>query len=1182
MGMVTFASQATTTGERLVLSDENGAKVPFEDWSLRGPVAARAIAADLIDRWANDSRDSAGTPLVSPEPDGSVVLSNALVAGLSEQEAMALALPPAIRIQLEIETSGIFGRPGFKIETRWVRPGGLAARVMPIEGRLRYGGQEWRIAEPLWSTLEAIRAVNEAGDPPTQQYAMSKLRETLGAAEGDILHPDGFLKRLRISYAAGFSLDLKTTGGKFDFDPILFSRSRRAAAQEGEVPDSDEDGLLPSSLQQKFIERFRASDRAQNAYRLDDCTIVYLDPELKRALEIVHRAQGLDEDSRRKFALSPRRYISEAMPEGDLADDALSALFIETQQYSERVNGIDIWRKPVLPWIKPKPNSWLPESFGLYIGDPPNGEQVDIEPDQLDSAIDTLEVAVAAEQESVEIGGKTVPATAQALDALRSLRDRVTQEMPEKPEVDESDPLPGPLFLTVSENFEHVEYEESALGAIQAFSAPRFPGAVASTPKDHQRTGFNWLAEAWANRLPGVLLADDMGLGKTYQLLAFLAWLRHDQGVKEPFLIVAPTGLLENWRQEMRIHLEEGALGEVLPAFGSNLSLLRQGRGRDTQSGAAQLSTSAFDGYGVVLTTYETLRDYHMSFARQRFAVAVCDEAQKIKNATSQIRRAATTVNARFRIAMTGTPVENRLQDLWTIMDWSWPKLLGASRDFERRYPDDDGNALGELRGMLVDRQEGRPPVMLRRMKSEVLDGLPQKRVVKHEIEMPPLQAERYSRAIEQAMMLRGSGQRGLMLKVLHELRGTSLYPGGRDNPEFEPANSARMKAVFAALEQIKAAGEKALVFCEDLAMQACLAAEIRYRFGISHPVARIHGGVGPQVRQQIVNEFQNRPAGFDVLILSPKAGGVGLTLTAANHVIHASRWWNPAIEDQATDRVYRIGQTRDVTVHIPLAVHPDPALRDASFDFKLDQLMERKRGLSAQLLMPGETDGDLDSLFESLFEQGEPEPSDVPPASEGQLDAVPNEPATPEPPEEPSRPPQAERPVLSARVQQPAPPLRRVPRMVRYSPGDDREWDIFAGNLANRAIEHLVIRDPYALAGRRNRLLTADFATHLARKVPGISRVTVIAWDAESARNDNYETTQRAADEMEREWDRRFMGRVPLMLELKSRGEDRRFHDRWVEAHLPEGERLAWNLTSGVDGFMSTDSECTVTLWDE
>lgn len=1171
MGMVGFSSKAVPEGELLTLIGQTGETVPFDDWTLKAPAHARGIAADLLDRWANDARGVDGAPLITPTDDGSVLLHGSVVAAFSEQEAAALALPPAIRIQLEIETSGVFGRPGFRLETRWVRPGGLAARVTPVAGRLRFNAQDWRLAEPLWSTLEAVRAVNGATDDAGQQFAMSQLRETLSAAEGDILHPNGFLKRLRISYAAGFSLDLKTDGRHFDFDPILFSRARRNAAQEGEMPDGEDDGLLPPSLQQRFVEKFRGSDRALNAYRLDDCTIVYLDPELKGALEIVRRAQGLDEESRRKFALSPRRYISEAMPDGALADGSVDALFIETQQYSERVNGIDIWRKPVLPWIKPKANSWLPESFGLYIGDPPEGEQVDIAAEQLDEAIDALEKAVVEGQDSVQIGNATVPATAQALDSLRALRDRITPVAASSSPDSEPTDQACPLFLTVSENFEQVEYEESALGAVQAFTSPQFPNAVSSEPKDHQRTGFNWLAEAWANRMPGVLLADDMGLGKTYQLLSFLAWLRHDQRVTEPFLIIAPTGLLENWRQEMQLHLVEGALGEILPAFGTNLGLLRQGRGRDTQSGSAQLSASAFEGYGVVLTTYETLRDYHMSFARQRFAVAVCDEAQKIKNATSQIRRAATTVNARFRIALTGTPVENRLQDLWTIMDWSWPKLLGASRDFERRYTEDDAAALGELRGQLVDRQDGRPPVMLRRMKSEVLDGLPQKRIVKHQIYMPPAQADRYSRAIEQAVALRGSGQRGLMLKVLHELRSTSLYPGSPDGAEFDPAHSARLQAVFTALEQIKMAGEKALVFCEDLAMQARLAAEIRHRFDISHPVARIHGGVGPQMRQQIVNAFQTRPAGFDVLILSPKAGGVGLTLTAANHVIHASRWWNPAVEDQATDRVYRIGQTRDVTVHLPLAVHPDPSLRDASFDFKLDQLMERKRGLSAQLLMPGETNGDLDNLFESLFEPAATDQPDQT-ASDAVVHAVPAN-LAPEDPEQ--------RPTLSVR-HQPVEHSHKAPRMVRYNQGDDRAWDIFADNLGKRAIEHLIIRDPYALAGRRNRLLTADFASHLARKVPGVSRVTVIAWDAESARNDNFETTQRTVDDMEREWDRRFMGRVPLLLELKSRGEDRRFHDRWIEAYLDDGDRLAWNLTSGVDGFMNTDSECTVTLWDD
>lgn len=1161
--MVEFAAKGTAEGELLTLNGVNGAIVPFEDWTLHAPVSARAIAADLLDKWGGDARSFKGEPLIVPRPDGSVILHNALVATFSEQEAAALGLPPAIRIQLEIESRGVFGRPGFSLETRWVRAGGLAARVSRVDGRIRFANQDWRIAEPLWSALETIEDVNSATENGAQQFAMSQLRESLGSTASDILHPDGFLRRLRISYAAGFSLDLKTDDGKFDFDPILFSRARRNAVQDGDLADSDNDGLLPPSLQKKFVEKFRASGRALDAYRIDDSTIVYLDPELKVALDIVRRAQGLDVESRRKFSLSPRRYISEAMPEGRLTDDTVDALFIETQQYSERVNGIDIWRKPVLPWIKPKPNSWLPESFGLYIGDPPDGTIVNIEPEKLDDVIGTLERATTSGQDSVQIGDIMVPATAQALESLIALRARVAPPPDTVVSPDDISNLAGPLFLTVSENFEHVEYEESALGIAEAFISPRLPSVVTTTPKEHQQIGFKWLAETWANRLPGVLLADDMGLGKTYQLLAFLAWLRHEQNVTEPFLIVAPTGLLENWRQEMRLHLAPDALGDVLPAFGSNLGLLRQGREKDTLSGSAQLSAGAFHGYGVVLTTYETLRDYHMSFARQRFAVAVCDEVQKIKNAASQIRRAATTVNARFRIAMTGTPVENRLQDLWTIMDWSWPKLLGSSRDFDRKFPDDDASALSNLRGQLVDRQEGRPQVMLRRMKSEVLDGLPQKRIVKHEIEMPPVQANRYSRAIEQAMLLRGSGQRGLMLKVLHELRGTSLYPNSPDSEEFDPANSARLKAVFGALEEIKSAGEKALVFCEDLAMQAKLAAEIRHRFSIPHPVARIHGGVGPQARQQIVNDFQRRPSGFDVLILSPKAGGVGLTLTAANHVIHASRWWNPAIEDQATDRVYRIGQTREVTVHIPLAFHPDPSLREASFDFKLDQLMERKRGLSSQLLMPGETDGDLDSLFDSLFVNGhQPPQAPFKVQAEGEFNPTP------------------QRAVLSvnnASVQT----LSQPTRMVRFGSGDDRTWDIFAGNLASRAIDHLVIRDPYALAGRRNRTLTVDFAVQLARKVPEISRATIIAWDAESARNDNYETTPGIMEEIEREWGRRFMGRVPLFLELKTRGEGGRFHDRWVEAHLKSGERVDWNLTSGVDGFMDTAGECTVTFWD-
>jgi len=165
-------------------------------------------------------------------------------------------------------------------------------------------------------------------------------------------------------------------------------------------------------------------------------------------------------------------------------------------------------------------------------------------------------------------------------------------------------------------------------------------------------------------------------------------------------------------------------------------------------------------------------------------------------------------------------------------------------------------------------------------------------------------------------------------------------------------------------LDKIARADEKSLIFVESLDMQPVLAALIQQRFGLDRPPLLISGKVSGPARQQRVNEFQQRGAGFDVIILSPRAGGVGLTLTAANHVIHLSRWWNPAVEDQCTDRVYRIGQKRDVHIYYPQAIHPDPDLREASFDLKLHALLARKRDLSREFLIPPVVEGDAANLF--------------------------------------------------------------------------------------------------------------------------------------------------------------------------------------------------------------------------
>ena len=285
----------------------------------------------------------------------------------------------------------------------------------------------------------------------------------------------------------------------------------------------------------------------------------------------------------------------------------------------------------------------------------------------------------------------------------------------------------------------------------------------------------------------------------------------------------------------------------------------------------------------------------------------------------------------------------------------------------------------------MLDRQDGNPPVMLRRLKVDRLKGLPEKREMPRERNMPPRQATAYRGAVLNAQ--NASSSQGEMLRTLHALRGISLHP-----VDPQQANtcgmdeyvkwSARLDIAFELLHDIYRKGEKALIFLESLDMQDVLAQMLKKTFQMREQPLVIHGGVPGNKRQDYVDEFQSKPNGvFDVMILSPKAGGVGLTLTAATHVIHLSRWWNPAVEDQCTDRAYRIGQKRDVMVHFPLAVHPDAELRAYSFDLKLHALLDRKRRLSRDVLIPPVTQADESELFRDTVNgsrQGSGEPDSL------------------------------------------------------------------------------------------------------------------------------------------------------------------------------------------------------------
>ena len=477
-----------------------------------------------------------------------------------------------------------------------------------------------------------------------------------------------------------------------------------------------------------------------------------------------------------------------------------------------------------------------------------------------------------------------------------------------------------------------------------------------------------------------MLNADDQGLGKTLQTLSFLAWLQANMEAgpperRAPILIVAPTGLLRTWAAEERTHSTATGLGARIDAHGGGLKALRNPDmpGKDTDDGAPRIAfddlrSGIANGNGHkwwALATYEMLANYQHSFRQIEFSAVVFDEIQKIKNVKTLISLAARSVEAEFRIGLTGTPIENHVGDIWAIMDAVAPGRLGTLQEYLERYRAVTEERMSELHGRLFKRlrKEDRdyPPVGQRRFKENEIAGLPRKDYRLYPATMPPEQA----RAYEDARSRLADGASGAALKVLHHVRGVSLHPRSPDAVSGDIdgyfARSARFEQVRRILERIRERRERALIFMEDRRMLAFAAQWLRSEFGL-RDVRIINGQTAIARRKQYVEEFQRHleaDGGFDVMLLSPRAAGVGLTLTAATHAIHLSRWWNPSVEEQCNDRIYRIGQTRDVTVHVPLAIHP--AYREGSFDCVLNDLMRRKTSLARAALWPP-TDSDFDN----------------------------------------------------------------------------------------------------------------------------------------------------------------------------------------------------------------------------
>jgi len=536
--------------------------------------------------------------------------------------------------------------------------------------------------------------------------------------------------------------------------------------------------------------------------------------------------------------------------------------------------------------------------------------------------------------------------------------------------------------LILKPNIVKVDYEERrGVLAMPTGRQAKLPRSlkVGITLKDHQFSGVAWLQHLWnlsPHECRGALLADDMGLGKTLQLLTFIATCLEENPTAEPFLIVAPVSLLENWREEMEKFFMPKTF-PLLTLYGDDLARLRTPKDSmdDELLGIRLLRRNWLGSAKVVLTTYETLRDLEFTLAAQKWSAVICDEAQKIKNPNAMMTRAAKKQNVRFKVACTGTPVENSLADLWCLFDFIQPGLLGALNEFGSTYrkpieaeTEEQKQRVNELRSIIE-------PQLLRRIKADVAKDLPCKTIVETCRNLPLSERQRthYAHAIAQhrKQSAEGAGLKnhlGLLL-YLRRLCADPQPMGQLSNPstplsEIE-LHSPKMKWLMMELNNIEKQNDKVIIFCELKDVQRLLQRVIFERFGFAPAI--INGDTSTNSksavsRQKQIRGFQEK-LGFGIIILSPLAAGFGLNIQAANHVIHFTRTWNPAKEDQATDRAYRIGQSKQVFVYCPLVVAED----FTTFDAKLNALLEWKRGLSGDMLngvgdLSGNDFGDLEA----------------------------------------------------------------------------------------------------------------------------------------------------------------------------------------------------------------------------
>ena len=467
--------------------------------------------------------------------------------------------------------------------------------------------------------------------------------------------------------------------------------------------------------------------------------------------------------------------------------------------------------------------------------------------------------------------------------------------------------------------------------------------------RPYQVRGFSWLyfLQQWGM---GACLADDMGLGKTVQLIALVLQVKQSHYRGGQVLLICPTSVVGNWQREIE-------------RFAPSLSAM-------IHHGPTRLSGERLAGeakkYDIVITTYALAYRDERDLSAISWDGLVLDEAQNIKNHNTKQSRSIVRLEARYRIALTGTPVENRLSELWSILHFLNPGYLGSAADFRtnfvlpvERYHEQEKTA--SLQKLVQ-------PFILRRLKTDpqIIQDLPDKIEMQEYCTLTKEQATLYEAVVQdmisQVAEAQGIQRKGLVLSALARLKQLCNHPALFLNDASSlPGRSGKLIRLTELLEEVLSAGSRALIFTQFVRMGELLKSYLQNTFG--REVLFLHGGVPQKVRDKLVMRYQEETGGPPIFILSLKAGGVGLNLTRANHVFHFDRWWNPAVENQATDRAFRIGQQRNVQVH--------KFVCSGTLEEKIDAMIRQKSALAESIIDSGEgwlTEMSTDQLRDLLI----------------------------------------------------------------------------------------------------------------------------------------------------------------------------------------------------------------------